>query len=205
LVKRVKHKFLRYRCGARNRHPALADIQVAQLDSAVWQVVTQLLTDPASIAQHLERTVDRDPVADDLIALDRRLDAIKADQGNWLNSLAKTYDDTVQAMILEKLSAVAPQIKQMETERAGLIARRAEWEAAQHQAADLIAWCQAVADKLPQELNRLDYQARRNLLDVLRVSVTLRKGGKDPDYVISVDLPGSGAPTVYSSGRTMRR
>jgi len=179
-----------YRCGGAQFRPGscpMPVIAVHVLDEAVWERVEAILTRPEIVADELARLQADDPTAADLAAVDRLLQQVDRQRANLTQAIGLTDDPDAVAALMAELERVAARRRQLEAEREGILHRREAWEAARANLADLMSWCERVAERLGE----LTYEQRRLALDALGISVQVFQA-KDPDnprYIITAKLP----------------
>ncbi|ACZ39651.1 recombinase family protein [Sphaerobacter thermophilus] len=179
-----------YRCNGREYRRGSCPMPVIAahvLDAAVWERVEAILTRPEIVAEELARLQTDDPTAADLAAVDRLLQQVDRQRANLTQAIGLTDDPDAVAALMAELERVAARRRQLEAEREGILHRREAWEAARANLADLMSWCERVAERLGE----LTYEQRRLALDALGISVQVYRAS-DPDYpryVITAKLP----------------
>ena len=121
-----------------------------------------------------------DQEAADLAAVDASVAELKRRQANTSRAIGELDGDAAAPLIagLRRLSAHR---RALETERAGLLARRAAWSAAQATPTQIEAWCKGMVGEFAEELT---YAERRTVLAVLDVRVTIYRASHTPHYPI---------------------
>jgi site-specific DNA recombinase len=180
------HVFYRHGTRTRDRHgcPSI-HIKADRLDAEVWGRVEAILTRPKVIAAEVERMAAGDPAETDLVAIDRRLEAVARKQGNLVKRLALLDDEDTAELVAAEVNSLAAQKRQLEAERAEVEARGQARKATRDQLAGIEAWCRRVATNL----QGLDYGQKRQLLEALAVRVQLYHTDHDPRYEVAASLP----------------
>lgn len=198
-----------YRCGSKNHDmPGCGwhTIQASVLDRAVWERVTQLLTQPEIIAQELERRRTADPTAADVAVVERALADIGKRQTSLARVAAELPDVDAVEPIVAQLSMLAESRRRLEAERDQVLAQRDAWQAAQHRLDDLQTWCSTVASRL----DTLTYEQKREALYALGVRVLVYSRDHTPHYSIEANIPlevpsATGAVVSATSSGSPRR
>lgn len=172
---------------ARHGHGIFAHI----LDTAVWERIARLLTQPELIAVELERMRQDDPSTADLAAVERSLTLIAREQRNFVENLGKVSGPAAD-LIAEKINALEVQREQHAAEREAILRRQNAWQAAQERMGDITQWCRTVAGNL----GTLSYQEKRLALDALGVQVQLWRVDHTPRYEIRASIPLDGIPAA---------
>ncbi|MGH2535105.1 MAG: zinc ribbon domain-containing protein [Thermomicrobiales bacterium] len=175
-------------------------IKSSQLDAIVWAKVEAILTNPEIVAEQVTLLRQRDPVADDLTSIDRRLAAIPQQQQRFGRAIATLDDDDAAAPLLIQLRYLASEKQRLIDERARLESQRAGWQTSQARLDDISRWCFRVAGNLP----RLTYAEKRDLLTALDVRIMLYRTDHTPRWEISIGLDGIVSGTDSSSAGTSR-
>jgi site-specific DNA recombinase len=177
-----------YRCGQESATtrpcPAPARIAALALDSAVWALLERFLTNPAIVAEELERLQDETPPAADLKGVDRALLDVARKQANLVDQLAD-LGGTVAVLVRTRLGDLEEQRQRLLVEREGLLAQCAAWERRKDQLGNVQAWCQTVA----QRLECLDYATRRSVIELLGVEVVAYPKGATPRWTVTANVP----------------
>ena len=155
------------------------------LDAAVWRRVESILTRPEIIAAEIGRLRAADTTEQDLAGVERGLHEATRRQGNLARSLALLDDEEAALPVAAEMRALAERKRQLQEERAAILARRAGWEEALGQLAGLERWCRTVA----ANLRGLTYAQRRMALDALNIRVRLFQQGEEPRYEITAAIP----------------
>ncbi len=160
-------------------------IRATVLDAAVWERVEGLLTDPAVIAAEVARLAQSDPTGDDLGTVDRLLAEASKQQGNIANAIALLDDPDATAPLVAQLKALAERKRQLDQERAALVARHDAGQLARAQFLSLQQWSQTVATNLAETT----YEQKRLILSMLGVRVTLYLASHKPRWQIDAAIP----------------
>jgi site-specific DNA recombinase len=176
------------RCRDQYQCPPIS-IKADRLDTEVWQRVEGVLIQPEIIAVEVARLQDADVTSADLAAIDRQLEALSRKQTNLVKRLALLDDDELGAAVTVELNALAKERKQLHADRADIEARRTNWQTTRDQLDSLEEWCRRVATNL----NSLDYDSKRQILDMLGVSARLYHSDHSPRYEISASVPLDGS------------
>jgi site-specific DNA recombinase len=159
-----------YTCLSRVRYGCPGhSINVAALDSLVWDRVRDVITRPEIVAAEVERRRGQDPGTQDIASLDRRIADLRRRQGNLVRRLGDVDDDDVAGLVNGEIRAFAEQIRRLDDDRAALVAHRDDQAAIHAHVTALSAWCARVADNV----DRLNYDERRLALTALGVKVKL--------------------------------
>ena len=102
-------------------------------------------------------------------AIDRNLAEIDRKRANLTRKLALFDDDDEAAPLVAEIAALGKQRKQLDEERAHVLARREGWQAAQERLDGLEEWYRTVAANLP----RGTYEQKREALDIFGFRVKL--------------------------------
>jgi hypothetical protein len=151
-------------------------------------------TTPRLIARELERLQGKDPTQSDIEAADRALAEVAKRQAGVVRTAALVTDEAAAAPLAAVLGELADRKRQLEAERAMLLAQRSEWQVTRQQLASQEAWCVAMA----ATLDDLSYAERRQALHALGVDVRVAVDGGV--YVLtaiqlpSVDTTTTGSP-----------
>lgn len=187
---------LAYRCRGKSGHPdstcergtGLPYINARELDSYVWSHIESILTDPQVIAQELTRLEDEANLERELKDLDSLIRKVKREKGNLLAAIGDTDDPEVRGLILEELRKKAAFLRDLERERATLLAQRKGRKEAKEQLKSVLEWCNIVA----QRLGSLSFEERRLALEALQVRVWVYRSGHDPRVELEVNVPVEG-------------
>jgi hypothetical protein len=177
----------RYRCTHNNvapgQCPANPTIAIDKLDTATWERVEAMLTEPDVVAVELERLIGNDPTEQEAATVRRQLAAVRQRHKTLRTNLAQTTMSAKTAQrTAEDLATLEADEDRLLAQLETIAAQRATWEAAQERLTDLQAWCQQVADQLSQ----LTYDQKRLAFDYLALDVRVR----DSDaYEIAAALP----------------
>ncbi|MDP9375378.1 MAG: recombinase family protein, partial [Chloroflexota bacterium] len=160
-------------------------ISATLLDGAVWARVRALLTDPATVAAEVARHREDDGAEADLAAVDSALAAVAKQQANLATAVAMLDDADAAAPLVAQIKALGERKRALAGERAGILARRADWQAAQDRLRALEDWCRVVA----ANVDDLTYAERREMLAALGVQVRVWPSGHAPRYEIRAVIP----------------
>jgi hypothetical protein len=166
------------------RCPGRTWIKAEVIDSAVWERVRGVLTDPEVIEREIDRMRKSDPTSTDLAAVERSIRGVERQQRNLVDQLAN-LSGSVATLVTDKLATLDAQRTRLEGERAEILARQTAWQAAQGRIADVRAWCERVA----RNFDRLSYAEKRDALTALDVRVVLHKADHSPRWEITASLP----------------
>lgn len=170
-------------------------IPVAQLDEAVWSIVSEWLRNPEVIATEVARRRADNPVESDLALLDRRLAEIARQQQRLARTLATVDDEDAAMPLTAELKALSTQKRQIEKERQELEARQAAWQSTQNRLINLDEQCRRVAANLAH----LSYSEKRDLLLALDVRVNIYRADHEPRWELRADFDGIANRTASSS------
>ncbi|MDP9373493.1 MAG: recombinase family protein [Chloroflexota bacterium] len=155
------------------------------LDAIVWGHIEAVLTRPEIVAAEVARLRQDDPTVADLSGLDRQCAAVGRKIANLTRTIAGVDDDDTRAALVGELTALGTHRRQLEEERAAVLARRDAWHAVQGQLDSVEDWCRQVA----ANLGDLTYEQKRQALTALEVRVRLYRADHDPRYEITAALP----------------
>lgn len=119
-----------YRCGTHTRNPAVCKertIRAEVIDTAVWDVVSRVLQNPAIIAQEAERMTGENPVRDELASIERTLRETHKQYDNFMRAIGTATDANVIASIMVRVERLSKQKQELEGERDVVIARSEQW------------------------------------------------------------------------------
>lgn len=176
-----------YRCNTpnRDRHGCpYFGISAGLLDAAVWAKVRATVLDRTLIEREVERMYTHDPTRADIAAIDRRLSEIDRQRGNLTRRLALFDDDEAAAPLVAEIGMLTEGRRQLEAERAALLAERENWSAAQLQLGDIARWFETVA----VNLDNLDYAGKRLALEALGVETHVFAKDHAPRYEIKARI-----------------
>lgn len=194
-----------YMCKNANRVRAQCSphrIETHILDSAVWQRLITLLSDPVLIRVEVETIASREtPHADTLAGIDIRLTDIERKSAN-LRRVAEYMDNPEDAADLAgQISALASQRHGLETERSALQMHIATWEEMQAGLVQVIDW----AERVTGNAEGLTYAEKRAVLSALRVDVCVYRAEHTPRATMQIHLPLSGAISLELELATAKR
>jgi site-specific DNA recombinase len=169
-------------------------ITVEQLDARIWDGVTAILTEEDRIERDLALLQADDPTDADVAAIDRSIAECDRKIRNLTADLGDEDRPAIRALIRDDLARWDAQRAGLLRERESVIERRAEWEQAQRQIAEVRDWRRAMAEELPT----LDYAGRRRALETLRVEVRLWRKDVTPRWVATARIPLE-TPIVFDS------
>ncbi len=155
------------------------------LDSAVWEKVELVLTNPGIISSELDRRSSADNLSDDLRAIDRRLKDVESRRGRLARAIAALDDEDASAPILLELKSLADTTKQLTAERQAIERRRDDEDADRAKLMTLLDWCKVVSERLAS----LDWTEKRMILEALGVTVRLYRADHDPRWEIIMAPP----------------
>ena len=148
------------------------------LDTEIWNIVECFLTDESVIAAKIAAMGTTDPESDEMAVVEKRTSAIQERQERLARAISNLDDEAAAAPLLVELKSLAAQAKQSDTKRAAIQTRRLQREMSRQYIGSLLEWRERIAENLP----RLTYDYRRQLLDVLGVTVLIRAIGDEPRW-----------------------
>jgi DNA invertase Pin-like site-specific DNA recombinase len=162
--------------------PGCGTIDAAKLDEAIWSWLTAELADEARVRWHLEQQLaGDDPEAADLATIDRQLEQIARQQANLAQAIAMLGENPdAVAPLLAQLETLGKQKRAAETERAAIVARQRDREAAREHIRDIQERCRQIAGQMARVTSFAD---RRAMLEVLGVRLTLYPRDHRPRWV----------------------
>jgi site-specific DNA recombinase len=200
----VNHKkgYAVYVCTTAKRFPGQCGfhaISTRLLDELVWAKVWTTLRHPERVRDEAaRRRAIGDPTTDaDLAAVDGSLAEVERDrrrQARLLALLDDLDDERTIGEIKGRLAALAQRKQQLEDERAGVLVRRADWEAELARLDNLVACCEMVNGNLTS----LGYADKRDALLYLNVQATVWRGDHSPRWRVTGD------PNLSAEGRLLR-
>jgi site-specific DNA recombinase len=179
----------RYACIKGGRHTERCTghgITAGILDTAVWDAVVEVLSDPAIIERELENLNAKGADAKSLDAIDRKIAEIERRRANAARGYAALADDEATAApLLTELRALAAQIKQLREDRDAQQSQDDQRRYARKQLKNVQEWLGTVASRL----DSLDYHQRRQALYALNVQATVYRSGHVPRYEVTAGIP----------------
>lgn len=169
-------------------------ISILELDTAVWQRVEMVLTQPEIIASEIEQMQANDPTVTDLDTVDKSLATIARQQANLVDQLANV-GGAVADLVTGKLHALETQRVQLIAERDAILGHHQAWVSARESLTQLEQWCRTVATNL----HRFTYDDKRLALDALQVQARVWKKDHTPRYDISAFPLGNTIVSIPSS------
>lgn len=192
-----------YRCGPVSRDqygcPACT-IKAADLDNAVWARVREVLLNPDIIAGEARRRKAVSNTSHDLELIDRQLAAIDRQRQNLLRAIGLLEDDQDSLTLLtQEMTRLTKQRSELVDDRKMKASQQAAELADTDRLLDLADWCRRTAENL--EL--LNYEERRMVLDALGVRVRVWKTDHQPRWELEMaPLPiATESPIVYRTAR----
>ncbi|MGE3913803.1 MAG: recombinase family protein [Chloroflexota bacterium] len=159
---------LSYRCIRRQRFkdcPGATHV-AEPLDDQAWAKVEELLLKPEVIARELDRLESDDPTSDDLDGIDKSIAQVQTRRRNLLGQLGLLDPEDAEEVRL-MLKEAGRRLRELETERAQVIAQRETRRQARTRLAELETWCRTVA----ANLGDLTYDQKRTALTSLGLCV----------------------------------
>jgi site-specific DNA recombinase len=157
------------------------------LDTHVWQIAQNILTNPKIIAEQL-KTMKQDPIAASLVELDRQIADLTKRQANTARGLALLETDEARKPVIAELNRLATQKSALEADREELQRQHQTWKERQAQLRDIKAWCQQVATRL----ETLTYTQKRLALLALGFQVRVYREDHNPRFEIEANVPLAG-------------
>lgn len=159
---------------------------VAQkLDEAVWSRVERLLLDPAIIEREVERLRTEDPTGAALAAVDKALTVVARRQEQAARAITLLDDEEAAAPLVEQLSQLARQKRELEEERRAAQLRQDLWRKGQRALDQVEAWRERAASNLCT----LSYELKRDVLTALDVRVVLFPESHGHRFDIEASIP----------------
>lgn len=154
-------------------------IPAADVDAAVWGRIRAVLLDPGVIRAEADgRSHPVEPSR--LASIERDLRDVVARQRRVASAIAILDDDEAAAPLTEQLTALARRKRELERDRANALAEAAAADADQLHMLSLAALRERVAGNIDQ----LDYDEKRELLDLFRVTVRVHPRGHEPRFEV---------------------
>lgn len=163
----------------------MCQILTSQIDNAVWDRVSAVLTRPDVIRRELARLETADPVADDLAAVDRQLGELARKRASLVAAVADCEDRDTRTALTGAITELTEQARRLESTREELEGRRSAWSEARARIGDVEAWVAKIADKLEDAT----YQTKRDALTWLGVTVRVFKAKESNRWTIEASLP----------------
>ncbi len=161
-------------------------MSVRKLDGFVWAKVETLLKQPEVILAELDKMKHGDdPVAQDIVMLDRRLHEEERRAANLARRIADLDDDSVAETLLNQLKVVNQAIHRLREERELVCAPKGRWEQALAGANRVEAWVEAMQDAVSD----LSDEEKRLLLEALDIRVRVYRQGHEPRIIIDGAVP----------------
>jgi site-specific DNA recombinase len=151
------------------------EISAKVLDAAIWERVTELLTDPQVIQQELEKRKGDDPYARDIATHTAALGSAQKQIENTARAMGMVEDPSPLVANLERLQQ---QKRGHERELSRLRGAQTAWAAGQSAIDELTEWLGRVGANLAG----MDYDRRRATLVALGLRVSVGKFGSSPRW-----------------------
>ncbi len=157
--------YRQYKCqnGCRGK----VNISATMLDRELWSLVVRRLSQESQVRAELERYLANDPVADDLARIERTRKDTSMAIHNTTAAIEKAESSAVIDALVARLEVHAQRIRELDAERAAMIARSSDVEAIRVSLDNLEEWCRRVAINAHQ----LSYEERRQMLRLLGIQV----------------------------------
>ncbi|CAN5521637.1 hypothetical protein BH23CHL2_BH23CHL2_07770 [soil metagenome] len=181
-----------YRCCGR-QHQAdscpMPRIVAHKLDTAVWEHVRRILTDPQIVADELERMQQDDSTGRDLSVIDRGLQDLERRKGNLARRISEEERAEIVAPLMTELERLVKQENSLRIEREQAIAQQGIRERALSDLDSLSGWCETIASRIDD----LSYDEKRMALTALGVEARVFSSKHDgPRWEISARIPVGG-------------
>jgi site-specific DNA recombinase len=177
-----------YACGVHRKHPDRCTeagfIRATILDAAVWARVEDTLLRPETIRDQVAALRRSNPTNIDLPRLNRGIADVDRKVANLVRRLSDVDDEHLAQAVTAQLAALSAQKRELESQRAALLARRVQWEAVQGRLESLEEWCTKVAKRL----GTFSYEQKRLALDALGVKVRVYAKGQPLRYEITAEV-----------------
>lgn len=177
---------------------APASIKAETLDAAVWDRLYEIATHPEAIAERIAYLKEHDSTEADLATVDRALTELARRHQRGARALLDVDDDSA-AILKAELATIAKRRHALQEERARVLGRHQEWEAAQQQLREIERWCAVAAENMQDA----PYERKRQALGVFNVQVTVYRADHSPRYEIVAD-PSIASSSIHPAGRNIR-
>jgi hypothetical protein len=176
-----------YRCEGRERTgcPSAVTIPVAQVDDAVWDWLTAVLSDEDRVRWHLDQLREDDPTAFDLAGLDRQRAELERQQGKFVAVIERMEDPEAAGPIAAKLDTIGKQLKANARDREAVLARQAAWQRDRDGMTDILAMCKRIAADMSRVTEWAD---RRAIAQALRVRFELFPADHSPRWIATSEI-----------------
>ena len=156
------------------------------LDTAVWELVEQIIKHPDRILDKIveDFTSETDPTERDRTALEKLLKDLERKQRMQVLAIEELEDEEQAAPNILRLKQLATEIQSVTTELAEIEQRREGW-------ASGLAAASRLTERFQQEQDRLDtltYEEKRVTLSWLGVTVKLWPSGTSPRWELTTKL-----------------
>lgn len=182
------YNYLNYVCGGRGWRAEsceMPSIATHKLDTATWERVTQILTDPEIVAAELERLQQGDGTGRELASVDRSLREIERRRGNLARAIAELRGGEASAPLIAELERLGEHATSLQRERREIETQQDTRQRALARLGDLTKWCHDIAARL----DTLDYEQKRMALVALGIEVKVYSAKHEPRYTITARLP----------------
>jgi site-specific DNA recombinase len=173
-----------YRCEGRERTgcPSAVTIPVERVDGAVWNWLTEVLSDEERVKWHLEQPRTTDPNAHHLETLDRQRAELEKRQKKFVSAIALLEDEDSAAPIAAELDRIGKALKANTRDREDLRARRDAWQREQAASADILKRCKQIAADMARVT---DWADRRAIAQALKVRFELFPADHEPRWIVT--------------------
>lgn len=169
----------------------------AKLDEDVWGLVKDMFSDPVILQHKILDTVNGpDPTADERADLKAELAEIEQEQATLALNMGRVTAASAVTALAKRLDALGTQHAARSERLAALMTEYDQWRAAQDEAASLKEWWQRTAE----ELDSLDYDAKRERLRRMGARVRLWGRGHEPPWelVLTIALGGEEFTSTFT-------
>jgi site-specific DNA recombinase len=176
-----------YSCQGRERTgcPSAVTIPVAVADAAVWDYLTEALSDDDRIRRHFEHLRTDDPTADDLATVDRQRAELERQQASFIAVIQKMQNPEQAGPIAAQLDIIGKQLAANARTREAILQRQAAWQHQQAQMEDVLAHGRTVA----QDMERVtDWAGRRAMAQALKARLELFPADHKPRWIATSDV-----------------
>lgn len=205
--KNSKGYILYYRCTGHDGSRAnikcnLPQFRVEQVDAAVWNWVTEFLTNPQLLEQGMEDyQAEQEIINEHLFERITIIDELLADHQEQLNRILDLYlgGDFPKEMLVERKSRLEDTIRSLENEKIDLIQSAESRTLTPEQHQDI----QEFSKKVLEGINLLscDFETKRQIIDLLDIQVVCLIDDKGDKFVKLKCILGSNQYDISTNNR----
>jgi site-specific DNA recombinase len=157
-------------------------IPAFSVDEAAWEVVVNIISNPAQVDKAWEKQKSKDPTAKRREEIDRQLAENRARQRNLrANHMKESEEREFDRKTLEDYNLRMRQLRheeqQLESERIDDEKMKREWEAVQQKLESLHKKCAVMREKLKNPKYVPNYKDKRDMIEFLGITAILWESG----------------------------